>query len=164
MRYPFSARENVALGRTASSPEALERAIDRAMAAPAIADLPEGLETPLSRDFGGVDLSGGQWQRIALARAMYAVERGASVLILDEPTAHLDIRAEAELFDRFLELTRGLTTILISHRFSSVRHAQRIVVLDRGQIVEDGTHAELVAAGGLYAAMFREQAQHFTAR
>jgi ATP-binding cassette subfamily B protein len=162
VRYPFSARENVALGRTAASPDALDRALDRAMAGPAIADLPDGLETPLSRDFGGVDLSGGQWQRIALARAMYAVERGASVLILDEPTAHLDIRAEAELFDRFLELTRGLTTVLISHRFSSVRHAQRIVVLERGRIVEDGTHPQLVAAGGLYATMFREQAQHFT--
>jgi ATP-binding cassette subfamily B protein len=162
VRYPFSARENVALGRSAAEAASLERAVDRAMAAQTIADLPDGYETPLSRDFGGVDLSGGQWQRVALARALYAVERGASVLILDEPTAHLDIRSEAELFDRFLELTSGLTTVLISHRFSSVRHAQRIVVLDRGRIVEDGSHAELTAAGGLYARMFREQAQHFT--
>ena len=95
--------------------------------------------------------SGGEF---ALARAMYAVERGASVLILDEPTAHLDIRAEAELFDRFLELTRGLTTILISHRFSSVRHAQRIVVLDGGRIVEDRVARRTFARDGLYARMF----------
>ncbi len=161
VRYPFSARDNITLGRVAPSAHALDQAVANAMAGDAIDLLPEGIDTTLARDFGGVDLSGGQWQRIALARALYSVERGASVLILDEPTAHLDIRAEAELFDRFLELTSGLTTILISHRFSSVRHAQRIVVLDAGRIVEDGTHADLLAAGGLYASMFRQQAQHF---
>jgi ATP-binding cassette subfamily B protein len=163
VRYPFSARDNIVLGRPAAVPGALDRAIERTMAGAAIEGLPGGLETPLAREFGGLDLSGGQWQRVALARAMYAVERGAGVLILDEPTAHLDIRAEAELFDRFLELTAGLTTILISHRFSSVRHADRIVVLEDGRIVEDGTHADLLAAGGRYAAMFRLQAQHFDA-
>jgi ATP-binding cassette, subfamily B, bacterial len=163
VRYPFSARDNIILGRPATSETALDRAIDRAMAGDAIQDLPDQLGTPLSREFGGQDLSGGQWQRIALARAMYAVERAAGVLILDEPTAHLDIRAEAELFDRFLELTAGLTTVLISHRFSSVRHADRIVVIDGGRIVEDGAHAGLLAAGGLYASMFRMQAQHFGA-
>ena len=161
VRYPFSARDNIVLGRPATSDSALHRSIDRAMAGDAIDRLPDQLDTPLAREFGGLDLSGGQWQRVALARAMYAVERGAGVLILDEPTAHLDIRAEAELFDRFLDLTSGLTTVLISHRFSSVRHAQRIVVLDGGRIIEDGSHDQLLAAGGRYASMFRQQAQHF---
>ena len=116
----------------------------------------------LSRKFtDGADLSGGQWQRLALARALCAVEAGAGVLILDEPTANLDVRAEAELFDRFLELTQGVTTILISHRFSSVRHADRICVLDKGCIVEQGSHDELMAADGHYARLFRLQAARF---
>jgi ATP-binding cassette subfamily B protein len=161
VRYPFTARDNIVLGRAAAGDATLDRAVRRAIAGDVIAELPDGLATPLAREFGGVDLSGGQWQRIALARAMYAVERGAGVLILDEPTAQLDIRAEAELFDQFLELTAGLTTILISHRFSSVRHAQRIVVVDGGRIVEDGTHADLVRRDGPYAAMFGLQAAHF---
>jgi ATP-binding cassette subfamily B protein len=108
-----------------------------------------------------VDLSGGQWQRIALARAMFAVEAGARVLILDEPTASLDVRAEAELYNRFLEITQGLTTILISHRFATVRRADRIVVLEGGKVVEDGNHDQLMAEGGRYAAMFRVQAERF---
>jgi ATP-binding cassette subfamily B protein len=116
----------------------------------------------LSRRFaGGTDLSGGQWQRIALARAMAAVDAGARVLVLDEPTAHLDVRAEADLYDRFLDLTRGLTTIVISHRFSTVRRADRIVVLDNGRITEDGSHDELVAAGGQYAQLFQLQAMRY---
>jgi ATP-binding cassette subfamily B protein len=110
---------------------------------------------------GGADLSGGQWQRVALSRALASVDTGASVLVLDEPTAALDVRAEAELFDGFLEVTRGLTTILVSHRLSSVRHADRIVVLDHGRIIEDGTHEELVARGGSYAQMFALQAERF---
>src|SRR5439155_13257228 len=131
----------------------------RAGAETILADLPGGLATPLSRRFiGGVDLSGGQWQRIALARAMTAVEAGARLLVLDEPTAHLDVRAEADLYDRFLDITAGITTILISHRFSTVRRAHRIVVLDRGEIVEEGTHDELLALNGRYAEMFRLQA------
>jgi ATP-binding cassette subfamily B protein len=161
VRYPFSARDNILLGRRASTEEALERAVVRAGAEELVADLPQGLETPLAREFGGIDLSGGQWQRVALARALYAVERGAGVLILDEPTAQLDVRAEAELFDRFLDLTAGLTTILISHRFSSVRHASRIVVLEGGRVVEDGSHATLLAAPTRYAELFHLQARHF---
>jgi ABC-type multidrug transport system fused ATPase/permease subunit len=115
---------------------------------------------------GGTDLSGGQWQRVALARALAAVAGGAGVLVLDEPTAALDVRAEAALFARFLEVTRGVTTILVSHRLSSVRHADRIVVLadpaegGRG-IVEDGSHDELMRLGGRYAEMFTLQAQRF---
>jgi ATP-binding cassette, subfamily B, bacterial len=110
---------------------------------------------------GGTDLSGGQWQRIALARALYAAARGARVLILDEPTAQLDIRAEAAFYNRFLELTSGLTTMVISHRFATVRRAERIAVLDQGRITELGTHDELVAAGGTYAEMFTLQAARF---
>ncbi len=121
-----------------------------------------GWDRVLSGEYaGGTDLSGGQWQRVALARALAAIDAGAGVLVLDEPTAALDVRAEAELFDNFLTVTRGLTTILVSHRLSSVRHADRIVVLDRGRIVEDGTHADLVAAGGGYARMFALQAERF---
>jgi ATP-binding cassette subfamily B protein len=108
-----------------------------------------------------VDLSGGQWQRIALARALFAVQAGASVLVLDEPTAQLDARAEAAFFDRFLELTRGLTTVVISHRFSTVRRADRIAVLDGGQITERGSHEELMTAGGQYAELFELQARRF---
>ena len=109
-----------------------------------------------------MDLSGGQWQRVAFARALTAVRAGATVLIMDEPTAHLDVRAEAELYDRFLELTRGLTTVVISHRFSTVRRADRIVVLERGRITEDGSHSELLARGGQYARMFSLQASSYT--
>ena len=118
---------------------------------------------------GGVELSGGEWQRVALARALLAVEGGAGILALDEPTANLDVRAEAELFDDFLDLTsapargqQALTTLLISHRFSTVRRAQRICVLDRGRVAELGTHDELVAADDGYARMFGLQAARFS--
>ena len=107
------------------------------------------------------ELSGGQWQRVALARALFAVEGGAGVLVLDEPTANLDVRAEAELFERFLELTQGVTTVLISHRFSSVRSADQICVLEHGRIVEMGTHDELMAAAGRYCEMYTLQASRF---
>jgi ABC-type multidrug transport system fused ATPase/permease subunit len=112
---------------------------------------------------GGTDLSGGQWQRVALARALCAVELGAGVVILDEPTAQLDVRGEAEIFNRILEATRGCTTVLISHRFSTVRQADRVCVLEHGAVVELGSHDELMAEGGRYRTMFDLQAQRFGA-
>jgi len=122
------------------------------------------LDTVLARGYeGGTDLSGGQWQRVALARALCAVRLGAGVVLLDEPTAQLDVRGEAEIFDRILAATRHCTTILISHRFSTVRHADRICVLEHGRVVELGDHAELMALGGRYHTMFGLQAQRFGA-
>ena len=166
VQYHLTARENVGLGAAAHADdlERLRAAAEKAGAADVIESLPRGWDTVLSRRYeGGTDLSGGQWQRIALARALFAVEGGARVLILDEPTAALDVRAEAALYDRFLELTAGLTTVVISHRFSTVRRADRIVVLGGGRVLEDGRHDELVAAGGRYAAMFALQAARFAA-
>jgi len=120
------------------------------------------LDTILARGYdGGTDLSGGQWQRIALARALAAVQLGAGVVLLDEPTAQLDVRGEAEIFDRLLAATRHSTTILISHRFSTVRHAHRICVLEHGRVIELGTHDELMALAGRYRTMFDLQAQRF---
>jgi len=164
-RYDLPLRDNVAPGlpRDAIDDAAVERALAVAGASEIARDLPSALDTVLSRQYeGGADLSGGQWQRVALARALYTVETGASVLVLDEPTANLDVRAEAQLFDAFLEWTTGRTTILISHRFSTVRRASRIVVIDHGRIVEDGTHDDLVARGGPYAEMFLAQAKQFS--
>ena len=120
------------------------------------------LDTVLARGYdGGTDLSGGQWQRVALARALCAVKMGAGLVLLDEPTAQLDVRGEAEIFNRILATTRHCTTILISHRFSTVRHADRICVLEKGRVVELGTHDELVALDGRYRTMFDLQAQRF---
>ena len=164
VKYELSARDNVAFGRldTRNGNDANQRAADRAGSLELIETLPAGWDTTLARQYrGGVDLSGGQWQRIALARALRAAEGGARLLVLDEPTANLDIRAEAELFDRFLELTSETTTILVTHRLSTVRHADRIAVLDHGRVSEVGSHDELLAADGLYARMFRLQADRF---
>lgn len=120
------------------------------------------LDTVLARGYdGGTELSGGQWQRVALARALCAVELGAGVVLLDEPTAQLDVRGEAEIFDRILAATRHCTTVLISHRFSTVRHADRICVLEHGKVVELGTHAELMDLAGRYRTMFDLQAERF---
>ena len=122
------------------------------------------LDTILARGYeGGTELSGGQWQRVALARALCAVRLGAGLVLLDEPTAQLDVRGEAEIFDRILTATRKATTILISHRFSTVRHADRICVLEQGRVIELGTHDELMALGGRYHTMFDLQAQRFSA-
>jgi len=164
LRYGLPARDNIGFGglSMAHDQAALERAAAKAGVLDRIQALPSGWETPLSRHFtGGADLSGGEWQRVGLARALFAVEAGAKVLILDEPTANLDVRAEAELYDRFLDLTKGLTTLLISHRFSTVRRADRICVLEDGAVSELGTHAELMARGGRYAEMFTLQSQRF---
>lgn len=167
VHYELPARDNIGFGAIEQLPNELTDQQLIAIAQRAGADtlltaLPSGLDTVLSRRFaGGTDLSGGQWQRIALARAMTAVEAGARLLVLDEPTAHLDVRAEADLYDRFLDLTHGLTTIVISHRFSTVRRADRIVVLQDGRIAEDGTHDTLVAAGGQYAQLFQKQAMRY---
>lgn len=157
IRFELPLRDNVAPG---GAPEA---AIVRALTAAGAADL-ASLDTVLSRGYdGGTDLSGGQWQRVALARALCAVEAGAGLVVLDEPTAQLDVRGEAEIFGRLLEATRGCTTILVSHRFSTVRHADRICVLEHGQVIELGSHDELMALGGRYRTMFDLQAKRFAA-
>jgi ATP-binding cassette subfamily B protein len=186
-RYPLTARENVGFRDIGAIPDeqqgpdgqgpgerqgsygqgidqaVLESAAERAGALDLIRGLPAGWDTVCSPGYlGGTDLSGGQWQRIALARALYSAARGARVLVLDEPTAQLDVRAEAAFYDRFLDLTEGLTTMVISHRFATVRRADRIAVLDGGRITELGSHQELLAAGGSYAEMFTMQAAAFS--
>ncbi|NJP43585.1 ABC transporter ATP-binding protein [Actinacidiphila epipremni] len=163
-RYHLSAADNITLGapHRAADRDLMRAAADSAGILPLIESLPHGWDTVLSPGYtGGTDLSGGQWQRVALARALFAVQAGARVLVLDEPTAALDIRAEAEIYDRFLDLTAGLTTVLISHRFSTVRRVDRIVVLDHGEVAEEGSHDELMLLGGTYARMFRIQAERF---
>jgi ATP-binding cassette subfamily B protein len=162
--YPLTLRENIGWGAPAhlDDIEGLEASARRAGAIDVVASLDDGWDTKLSRSYqGGADLSGGQWQRIALARALFAVRHGATMLVLDEPTAWLDARGEADFFDRFLEITEGTTTLIISHRFSTVRHADQICVLDGGQVVEKGDHESLLAAGNQYAEMFRLQAAQF---
>jgi ABC-type multidrug transport system fused ATPase/permease subunit len=156
VRYELPLRENVApLG----APDEVVTASLSAAGAGGLA----GLDTVLARGYqDGTDLSGGQWQRVALARALAAVRTGARVVLLDEPTAALDVRGEAEIFDRILTETRGCTTILVSHRFSTVRKADRICVLEHGRVVELGTHDELMALGGRYRTMFELQAARFT--
>ena len=164
-RLALTAAENIRFGDGAPHDEAaVAAAAQAAGAAATIEGLSRGYATPLARGYAdGVDLSGGQWQTVALARVLYAAAHGRRVLILDEPTSNLDARAEAELFERLLAATAGLTTILISHRFSTVRRADRICVLDGGRVAELGTHDELMARDGRYAAMFRVQAARFAA-
>jgi ABC-type multidrug transport system fused ATPase/permease subunit len=155
VRFELPLRDNVAPG---GAPDDVVLAALAEAGASGLARL----DTPLARGYeGGTDLSGGQWQRVALARALCAVRMGAGVVLLDEPTAQLDVRGEAEIFDRILAATRHATTILISHRFSTVRHADRICVLEHGRVVELGSHDELIAAGGRYRTMFELQASRF---
>lgn len=155
IRLELPLRDNVA---PAGAPDDVVRAALESAGAANLASL----DTVLARGYdGGTDLSGGQWQRIALARALSAVRLGAGVVLLDEPTAQLDVRGEAEIFDRLLAATRRSTTILISHRFSTVRHADRICVLEHGRVIELGTHDELMALGGRYRTMFDLQAERF---
>jgi ATP-binding cassette subfamily B protein len=161
-QYQFKLRDNVALGSVdhLEDEPRIVRAVERGGAEELVAALPGGLETPLGRWFkDGTDLSGGQWQKIALARAFMREE--ADILVLDEPTAALDAEAEHAVFERFHELATGRTTIVISHRFPTVRMAERIVVLEKGSVVEEGTHAELVEKGGKYARMFALQAEGY---
>ena len=161
MRYEMTARENIAVGRIEMphAPDEIEYAAEKSLAAGVIAKLRGGYDQMLGRRFeGGVDLSGGEWQKLALARAYL---RDAQLLILDEPTAALDARSEMQVFERFAELTEGKMALLISHRFSTVRMADRIVVLEGGHLVEEGSHAQLMALGGRYAAMFEMQAASY---
>jgi ATP-binding cassette subfamily B protein len=157
VRFERPLRDNVA---PAGASDDTIRAALASAGATGLADL----GTILARGYaGGTELSGGQWQRVALARALCAVARGAGVVVLDEPTAQLDVRGEAEIFERLIAATRHCTTILISHRFSTVRHADRICVLEHGRVVELGTHDELIAKGGRYRTMFDLQAKRFGA-
>ncbi|MFI5305790.1 MAG: ABC transporter ATP-binding protein [Polyangiales bacterium] len=157
IRFELPLRDNVAPG--GAPDDVVQAAIEDAGANGLAA-----LDTVLSRAFaGGSDLSGGQWQRVALARALCAVRLGAGLVLLDEPTAQLDVRGEAEIFERVLAATRRATTILISHRFSTVRQADRICVLEHGRVIELGSHDELIALGGRYRTMFELQASRFGA-
>jgi ATP-binding cassette subfamily B protein len=161
MRYEMTARDNIAVGQIGAIDNLaqLKNAAGKSMANEVIERLPRDYEQMLGRRFDtGVDLSGGEWQKVALARAYL---RDAQVLILDEPTAALDARSEYEVFQRFAELTAGKSALFISHRFSTVRMADRIVVLENGKIAEDGSHAELFSLGGRYAEMFEMQAASY---
>jgi ATP-binding cassette, subfamily B, bacterial len=169
VRFELTLRENVAPRETTSGvvsdagrgPATLDETVNVALAEAGAGALTD-LDTVLAKGYsGGTDLSGGQWQRVALARALSAVRLGAGLVLLDEPTAQLDVRGEAEIFERILAATRSCTTILISHRFSTVRHADRIVVVEGGAVVESGSHEELMALRRRYWTMFSLQAQRF---
>lgn len=158
-RYELTLAENIAVGRPGASRDEVESAAEAAGLKAVAEGLPQGYDTLLGRSFaGGVELSGGQWQRVALARAYI---RDAGLLVLDEPTAALDARAELELFGKFVELVRGRTAILISHRLGVARLADRIVVLAEGHVAECGSHDQLMRLGGLYARLFQTQAQWY---
>ena len=164
VRYPFSAYDNIALG-------SVERRDDRAGVEQAarmsgfdevVKMLPDKWNTILSNELpGGIDMSGGQWQRLALARALFATYHGARILVLDEPTAALDIRSEARFYQKFFEITKGITTVVISHRFATVRLADKICILEDGRITQCGNHDTLLSEGGTYAQMYELQARQF---
>jgi ABC-type multidrug transport system fused ATPase/permease subunit len=165
VRFELTLRENVAPRETAGDDAglSLDETINAALGEAGATGL-AGLDTVLAKGYtGGTDLSGGQWQRVALARALAAVRLGAGLVLLDEPTAQLDVRGETEIFERILAATRLCTTILISHRFNTVRHVDRIAVVDDGRVVELGSHDELMALRGRYWRMFSLQAERFAA-
>ena len=158
LRYSFTARDNIGVGRIEEAADLprITRSAEQSLANEVIAKLPNQYDQQLGKQFvGGQDLSGGEWQKLAIARAYM---REASIIILDEPTAALDARAESEVFSRFKSLSEKSTALLISHRFSTVRMADRIVVLDDGKVLEAGTHEELMALRGHYAELFELQA------
>jgi ATP-binding cassette subfamily B protein len=164
VRYELTVAENIGLGapHLLADDDAIMAVAEETGAIDSLRGAPDPLRVPLSSGRpGGIDLSGGQWQRVALARALLAVRGGASVLVLDEPTAQLDVRAEAEFYDRFLATAKGITSVLISHRFSTVRHADQIVVIEHGRVVESGSHDELIRRRGRYAELFELQAKRF---
>jgi len=160
VRYQLSVRDNVAVGWLAARDDdaAVRAAVRSAGFAEVVDGLPGGVDTPLGRAFAGAELSGGQWQRLALARAFV---RPSKVLVLDEPTASVDAETEHEIFQRFRDLKANRTALLITHRFSTVRMADRVVVFEAGAVIEEGTHAELMSLGGRYATMFRLQADGY---
>jgi len=162
-QYQLKLRENVGVGNVEylDDEPRVRRAVERGGADAVVGSLERGIETPLGRWFAeGVELSGGQWQKLALARGF--MREGADILVLDEPTAALDAEAEHAVFERFRRLAEGRTTLIISHRFPTVRMADRILVLDGGHIIEDGSHAALLATDGTYARLFRLQAQGYS--
>jgi ATP-binding cassette subfamily B protein len=161
IKYQLNARENIGTGNVEALDEldTIKAAAGKSLASTVIEELPDKYDQMIGRRFhNGIDLSGGQWQKIALGRAYM---RDAQLLILDEPTAALDARAEHEVFERFAELTKGKTAVLISHRFSTVRMADKILVLEKGRKLEYGTHEELILANGKYAELFNLQAKGY---
>ena len=169
VHYEMSIRDNVELGHAADGAQ-LDSVAAASGALGFVERLPGSWSTPLASHLeSGADLSGGEWQRLALARALSAIERGARLLVLDEPAASLDVRAEADLNERLVQFAHAtsqrssLVVLLVSHRLSTVRRADRIVVLDDGGVVEDGTHDQLIALGGHYAALFDAQAARYRA-
>jgi ATP-binding cassette subfamily B protein len=161
-RYQLKVGENIGAGDVGAFDDMARwhDAADKGQAAGFIAAMPEGYQTQLGRWFNnGQELSGGQWQRIALSRAFMRTQ--AEILVLDEPTSSMDAETEAQVFEHFSSLTRDKIVVLISHRFSTVRQADIIVVLDQGEIIEQGTHAELMARQGRYAALFELQARPY---